>query len=111
MPVSVGVRAQPASTASGPVDAADTDDHPPAAADTFFLYLNQGGAVVSNPERVVLLGLPDHDALAAAMQNGRDLRTVRIGETSVRLLTLRVPEAEHGGRPGAPGRVRAVPPR
>jgi signal transduction histidine kinase len=90
---SAGGASAPAATASPITEATDLDDHPPAAADTYFLYLNQDAAVVSNPERVVLIGLPDRAAFAAAMATGRDLRTVRIGETSVRLLTLRVAEA------------------
>jgi signal transduction histidine kinase len=76
--------------------AADPDDHAPAAADTFFLYLDTGGAVVANPERVALPGLPDRGAARAAMSTGRDMRTISVGQVRVRLLTLAVPPEDSG---------------
>jgi signal transduction histidine kinase len=78
-------------TSAAPVgEAPDADDHPPAAADTFFLYLDQAGNVVGNPEHVALAGLPVRDAVASATATGRDLRTVDAGSVRVRLLTLPV---------------------
>jgi signal transduction histidine kinase len=68
----------------------DSDDHPPAAADTFFLYLDQAGNVIGNPERVTLAGLPIRDAITSAALTGRDLRTVDLGTVRVRLLTIPV---------------------
>jgi signal transduction histidine kinase len=75
----------------------DEDDHTPAAADTFFLDLDASGAVVGNPEHVAFTGLPDLAAVAAAQPTGRDLREVRVGGVSLRLLTMTVPNE---GRPG-----------
>ena len=77
--------------------ATDADDHAPAAADTFFLYLDASGAVVANPERVALAGLPDRDAAVAASLRGRDLRTVRVGDVRLRLLSLAVPAEDGAG--------------
>ena len=78
----------PVAIASLPSPSLDADDHSPAAADTFFLYLDAGGAVVQNPERIALAGLPDRAAVASATAAGRDLRTVNAGPVRVRLLTL-----------------------
>ncbi len=66
----------------------ETDESAPAAADTFVLFLDPTGREVANPSRVGLAGLPDIAAATAARLNGRDLRTVRAGTTSVRLLTV-----------------------
>ncbi len=57
-------------------------------ADTFVILASADGALLgasgARPE-----GLPDTDAIAAA-ERGRDLRDARIGDTDVRLLTMRV---------------------
>ncbi len=74
----------------------DGDETVPAAADTFILYLDPTGAVVDNPSRVVLTGLPDAAAVEAARSSGSDLRTVDAGGVDVRLQTDRV-AAESGG--------------
>ncbi len=77
-----------------PSDSGDeTDESAPAAADTFVLYLDPTGKEVANPSRVALAGLPDPGGVASAQVLGRDLRTVRAGSTSVRLLT--VPVLDH----------------
>ncbi len=86
-----GEASTPSASATVPsVTAADPDDHPPAAADTFFLHLDALGAVIANPERVPLRGLPDPSAVAAATALGRDLRTIQAGGLRVRLLTIAV---------------------
>jgi signal transduction histidine kinase len=69
---------------------AETDDHPPESADTFFLVLDQAGALLSNPRRVTLQGLPDRAAVAAAGTGGEDWRTVSDGGIRVRLLTQEI---------------------
>ena len=64
------------------------DERPPEASDTFFLILDPGGVLVSNPSSVPHQGLPDMAAVAAARATGRDLRTVQDGAVPIRLLTL-----------------------
>jgi signal transduction histidine kinase len=66
----------------------ESDEAVPAAADTFLLVLDPAGAVVSNPSRIPLIGLPDRAALTGA--TGEDLRTVTADGLSVRLSTLPV---------------------
>jgi len=95
--------AAPAATATptrsatpAPAATTEEDDRAPAAADTFFLYLDEAGTVVQNPERVALPGLPDPAAAANAARSGRDLRTVQAGPVRVRLLTLAVPAEDAG---------------
>jgi len=70
----------------------EADEHPPEASDTFFLVLDGSGNLVSNPQRVGLTGLPNADAVNAAMSsaNGEDWRTVEVGGVNVRLLTQRL---------------------
>jgi signal transduction histidine kinase len=87
-------------------------DHVPAAADTYILVLDTGGRVVSNPSNVATTRGPDDDrAVEAARASGRDLRTVTSNGVRVRLLTLPVPIAGHGGgeEPGAPAGSAAAP--
>ena len=64
------------------------DELPPEASDTFFLILDPGGVLVSNPSSVPHQGLPDTAAVASARATGRDLRTVQDAAVPVRLLTL-----------------------
>ncbi len=64
----------------------------PQAADTFFLVLDASGSLVANPSGIALASLPDVAAVVAARTAGRDLRTVDLGGTRVRLLTLPVAE-------------------
>ena len=71
---------------SAPPRASD-QDLPPGSSDTFFLILDLGGRVTSNPQGIALTGLPDQAAVAAALQGGSDLRTVTAGGLHVRLLT------------------------
>lgn len=70
-------------------------------ADTFVLLASEGGEVLAvSGARVE--GLPDAAAIAASAA-GRDVRDVRIGDTEIRLLTMRVASqgaedtAEEGG--------------
>jgi two-component system sensor histidine kinase CiaH len=65
----------------------ETDESLPAAADTFILVLDPRGAVVSNPSRIRLVGLP---ATTALPTTGEDLRTVNADGLSIRLLTMPV---------------------
>ena len=75
----------------------DSEEGVLAASDTFLLVLDSNGAVVSNPSRVSLPGLPNTSAVEAAQVGGRDLRTVDAGGIEVRLLTARIsPESEGG---------------
>jgi signal transduction histidine kinase len=69
-----------------------TESHEPQASDTFFLVLDGSGAVLANPSGVPLVGLPDAAAVDAARSSSRDLRTVDVGRTRVRLLTLPIGE-------------------
>jgi signal transduction histidine kinase len=69
------------------------DERPPGASDTFFLILDAGGGLVSNPSGVPRQGLPDVAAVAAARATGRDLRTVQDGAVPIRLLTLPIGDA------------------
>ncbi len=73
----------------------DTDaDREPQAADTFFLYLDAAGDLVTAPVNMHLTGLPDQAAVAAASVSGEDLRTVTVGGVRVRLLTEKLSEAD-----------------
>jgi signal transduction histidine kinase len=69
------------------------DDRPIGKADTFFLVLDTAGRVKASPQRVTLPGLPDTAAVAAAVQNGSDWRTVDAGGVRVRLLTQLVKDS------------------
>jgi signal transduction histidine kinase len=69
------------------------DERPPEASDTFFLILDPGGSLVSNPSSVLRQGLPDLAAVAAARATGRDIRTVEDGAVPIRLLTLPIGDA------------------
>ncbi len=86
---------------AGELPAADessgVEEAPPAASDTFLLYLDAGGRLVSNPSRVSLSGLPNATAVGSAAMTGRDLRIVDAGGVPVRLLTVSV-----RGEGGAP---------
>lgn len=75
----------------------DSEEGVLAASDTFLLILDANGAVVSNPSRVNLPGLPNASAVQAALGGGRDIRTVSAGGTDVRLLTARVSFEDEGG--------------
>ena len=74
----------------------EADEAPAGSADTFVLDLDPRGAIVANANRVALPGLPVVDAIAGAPGPGGDVRTVRLGGVSVRLLTLPI------GDPRAP---------
>ncbi len=76
--------------------AGDTDEVVLGASDTFLLVLDANGAIVSNPSRVNLTGLPDQAAVEAAKANGRDVRTVDVGGIDVRLLTVPITPEEGG---------------
>lgn len=70
----------------------ESDERAPESSDTFFLVLDQSGALVANPGRVALAGLPDLAAASAAAGSatGEDWRNVDAGGVPVRLLTQRV---------------------
>lgn len=65
----------------------EADEAPTGQSDTFVLDLAPDGRVVANPSRVALAGLPVLAATDGARGTGRDLRTVNLGGTEVRLLT------------------------
>ena len=65
----------------------ESDEAPAGQSDTFVLDLAPDGRVVANPSRVALAGLPVVAAIDAAHRTGRDLRTVDLGGTQIRLLT------------------------
>ena len=77
----------------------------PAEADTFVLYLDAAGALIANPSRVPLDGLPSEAAVEAARTTGEDLRDVVAGGVPIRLETLAVSGGEDGG--GLVGFVQA----
>lgn len=81
----------------------EPDDQPPAASDTFFLVLDAQGQLLSNPRRVLLSGLPNAEAAAAAAANGEDWRTVMADGAPVRLFTKRVAD----GRGGPPALLQS----
>jgi signal transduction histidine kinase len=68
----------------------ETDERPPAAADTFLLVLDARGKVIQNPSGRTITGLPDPKVLGGAMTAGEDLRTIEAGGHSFRLLTVPV---------------------
>ena len=76
----------------------DSEDAILASSDTFLLVLDAKGALVANPSRVPLAGLPDEAAVRAAQATGRDLRTVDAGGVEIRLLTVPI-EPEGNGTP------------
>lgn len=79
-----------------PTDTNESDEVAPGSSDTFLLYLDRQGRVVSDPSRVTLPGLPVLAALSTASGPDGDLRTVDLGGLSIRLLTLPI------GSPTAP---------
>lgn len=88
--------ANPPSGANG--EGPEVDDVVPAAADTFILYVDAGGSVVSNPSRVRLVGLPDAAGLGAVSRGDpADWRTVASGTVSIRLLTVPIAPSAEGG--------------
>jgi signal transduction histidine kinase len=72
----------------------ETDEPPSGASDTFVLDLRPDGAIVANPSRVALTGLPVADAITGAGSAGRDARTVELGGIPVRLMTARIGSAQ-----------------
>ena len=76
----------------------DSEDAILASSDTFLLVLDAKGALVANPSRVPLAGLPYEAAVRAARATGRDLRTVDAGGVEIRLLTVPI-EPEGNGTP------------
>jgi signal transduction histidine kinase len=80
-------------------EGSEVDDVEPASADTFVLYLDETGAVVSNPSRIKLAGLPVGAALTPLTAGAtEDWRTVTAGGLSVRLLTVPVAVSEGSTR-------------
>lgn len=77
-------------THTGGSEGEEQSEHAPADSDTFVLLLDTTGAVVENRSSLTLTGLPDLEAVAAASHGAQDLRTVTVGGTSVRLLTMMV---------------------
>ncbi len=77
-------------THPGGSEGEEQSEHAPADSDTFMLLLDTTGAVVENRSSLTLTGLPDLEAVAAASHGAQDLRTVTVGRTSVRLLTMMV---------------------
>lgn len=73
----------------------DLDDRTPDA-DTFFLLLDASGKVLSNPQRLALIGLPDESAASAAVATSEDWRTVTANGVRIRLLTQRVDDPRGG---------------
>lgn len=82
-----------------PQESGDAEETAPSAADTFLLYLDGSGGVVSNPSRKALPGLPDHGAIDVAARSGRDIRTVESAGVRIRLLTvpMRTGEGDRAG--------------
>jgi two-component system sensor histidine kinase CiaH len=81
-----------AASAHPPSDSSDegdgTDDVSPASADTFVLYLDASGKVLTDPSRIRLVDLPNAAGLAAVKAGAsRDWRTVTADGRQIRLLT------------------------
>ncbi len=57
---------------------------------TFALLLRPNGQLVALPGTRLPSGLPDRDSAAAALANGRDVRTTRIEDVPVRILSERI---------------------
>ncbi|HEY5629927.1 MAG TPA: HAMP domain-containing sensor histidine kinase [Candidatus Limnocylindrales bacterium] len=77
----------------------EVDDVSPSSADTFVLYLDASGAVISDPSRIRLVDLPNAAAVAAVRGgSAADWRTVVADGQPIRLLTVAVPS---GGESGA----------
>ncbi len=66
----------------------EPDEQAPSGADTVLLVLNPSGKVVQNRTGSSLPGLPDVGVLPSASAAGQDLRTIRAGDHSLRLLTV-----------------------
>lgn len=86
--------ALPTASRSGESES-ESESVSPAESDTFLLYLDPKGRVVSNPAGISLSGLPAVDALPTGGPTDRDLRTVSAGGVDIRVLTL--PIARQGG--------------
>jgi signal transduction histidine kinase len=85
-------------------DAENEDTSSPGVlgeADTFVMLTSPEGQLlaVSGPR---VEGLPDSAAIAASA-TGRDLRDVRVGDSELRLLTMRVPASSGGSEDGGTG--------
>jgi signal transduction histidine kinase len=80
---------------------------PPAASDTFVLYLDPAARLIANPSTVTLAGLPVADAIAQARATGSDLRTITAGGVRIRLLTLPIRATEDGQGGAVSGFVQA----
>jgi signal transduction histidine kinase len=75
----------------------DPGDGPPQSADTFFLLVSPTGSVVSNPQGISLVDLPERQAVANALATGDDdWRTITANGVPVRLLTQRVDDGSGG---------------
>lgn len=77
----------------------ESTEGPPAASDTFLLYLDASGRIVADPSGVALTGLPNEAAVKAA-PSSEDLRTVVAGDVSIRLLTVPIVAPDEGGPVG-----------
>lgn len=77
----------------------ESTEGPPAASDTFLLYLDASGRIVADPSGVALTGLPNEAAVKAA-PSSEDLRTVVAGDVSIRLLTVPIVASAGGGPVG-----------
>jgi two-component system, OmpR family, sensor histidine kinase CiaH len=78
-------------------ESSDTEEVTPGSSDTFVLVLDPAGRILADPSRVKLPGLPVLDAITLPARPGGDIRTVDLGDVSVRLLTLPVGSAAHPG--------------
>lgn len=94
---------KPLTTLGAPDTAVDTDpdvgsrerdeweeDYNGALAAIFVLPLDRRGAVIAGPDNPRPLIVPNKQAIASALQNGYDLRTIGSGESATRLLTYRI---------------------
>ncbi len=80
----------PTAVPSTPPSVAPTTAPAPAPTEepgTFSLVVDTAGTVVSNPQNVPLVGLPDQAAVSAALAGREDWRTVTANGVPVRLLT------------------------
>lgn len=75
----------------------DSEEAVLASSNTFLLVLDPAGVVVANPSGLDLVGLPDDVAVTASRTTGRDLRTVKVGGVSIRLLTVPIVDRHDSG--------------
>ena len=82
-------------TPTGRTSLTDGDEaYAPMSGDIFVFFVDAQGHLTANPRNVREPGLPVSSGIGAALRGQRDLRTVVLGKTAFRVLSLPL---EHGG--------------